>query len=153
MKNLIAALILTTTISAQARLGETPNECVTRYGQPVKIDNEASLLVFIKAGLFIVSKFRNESCVTISFAKEERNILGISEPLSNAEIEALLAANAFSGGDWRTEGIIPGHRWTNSLALAQVDATTNILTISTRAEQERQAAERAAEDKKKLEGF
>lgn len=154
MKTLLAALIFISAVKAQARLGETPQECVTRYGQPISIDKETAMLGFRKEGILIAATFRDNACVLISYMKDvtEQNPNGGGR-FSDAEIEVLLESNANGGGKWR-EPLLSFHDvWINDTSQAQHDKISGMFSVMTLAEKERQAAEKAAQDKKNLEDF
>ncbi len=93
---LVAALTLVLTGWSQARLGETLNECIERYGPVIETrqaelaQSDAEMAVFSKASVTVIVEFKNGKAWHIRFRKPF---------LSLTEQEALLKANALDG-DW-----------------------------------------------------
>ncbi len=87
-------LLCVLTGSARARLGETVEQCVERYGpviekrQPSLPQSDAETAVFSKSGVTIIVEFHKGTAWLITFRKP---VLQIDE------IEALLQANAATG--------------------------------------------------------
>lgn len=93
---LVAALTLFLTGWSQARLGETLNECIERYGPVIETrqaelaQSDAEMAVFSKASVTVLVEFKNGKAWHIRFRKPL---------LSLTEQEALLKANA-ADEDW-----------------------------------------------------
>lgn len=105
----VLAIVLVAVLSSTgwARLGETPEQCEERYG-PALLTKDvpkgdvpgAVYSHYNKAGLNIFATFYEGRVGEIFFEKEETNALGKAQKLSQAEIEALLAANG-GGKEWK----------------------------------------------------
>jgi len=78
-------------LPAEARLGETEEQCVARYGSPEPskpgVDN-GNTLVFKKNGIEIDARFENGKCVDLSFSKED------GTDFTDDEISTLLSLNS-----------------------------------------------------------
>lgn len=95
----ILITLLMLNVAAHARLGETVNECVKRYGKPSGMDEKNSTFHFTKEGIEIHVTFDGGKCVKISYQKQEMSGL-LRSDFDRNEVLRLLAAN---GGDqdWR----------------------------------------------------
>jgi hypothetical protein len=78
-----------------AKIGETKNQLIVRYGKPLSESDEE--VVFSKAGYDIIAILFNEKCGCITFDKTE-NAPNNRAPLAGGEIKALLSAN---GAKWK----------------------------------------------------
>lgn len=87
----IAALLILLLMPAMARIGESPAECVKRYGKPVATGEEAKR--FEKSGLLVTVVFHKGKAAALMISKSEKDALGRSAELSQAEIVALINAN------------------------------------------------------------
>jgi hypothetical protein len=93
MKSLLpcAALVLMTFIPASARVGETLDECVQRYGpmiekRPARLSgSDPEVMVFSKAGITVAAEFRDGKAWHLTYRK-----LG----LSSVEVDAIIMANS-----------------------------------------------------------
>lgn len=157
MKTLLL-FVLVTALSISAgfgRIGETPAECIDRYGAPV--DEEDSQISFLKGEMMVIAYFHAGKCDMLVFSKLDRSS-GRTEyaELSAAEIEVLLQANG-SGQAWEetSRPFSPDRAWETEggAIVAQYAAISKMLVISTQENREREKAEKAAEQKKGLEGF
>jgi hypothetical protein len=155
MRYLIPLLALLFTHTAQARLGETPVECVARYGQPVHKDTANQLLLFHRAGFAIAASFHEGKCDTIGFTKLERNAIDIPEKITPAEVETLLNSNG-SDQPWtptKQEGLnLEWHRQDGAV-IARYNTIDRLFMIATTAALQRSSQAAAAKDKANLEGF
>jgi len=138
MKKTAALLILTISTSAFGRIGETPEECADRYGEPLKItdDHEG------KADLIV-------------FQKLEKNALGKSVAMSDNEIETLLKINS-DGKEWKISPVISMDReWatTDGSMHALYKTFDNTLMLATDAFIKRADEEKKASENEQLEGF
>jgi len=86
---ILLALCLTPMQALRARIGETLEQCVERYGEPVRHD-EGGIYVFFKGGMSIRCFFHKDKCWSISFLRADLR------DLSRDEISTLLERN---GGD------------------------------------------------------
>lgn len=107
MKNRLIALLalsiafgFTAPGQLQARIGEAPAECTTRYGQPVKVNKEQMTLKFVKDKIQILCHFYEGKCDQIIFARE----IETAEPFTEAEIAVILEANG-GGEKWEKSGL------------------------------------------------
>ena len=156
MKPMLAILTLILTITpAFARIGETPAECIARYGEPVEIDKEKSQLIFMKGTMAIIAGFFDGKCDKLVMRKVEQDIIGTPEEISDNEIDLLKEAN---GGEkpWREKPLISMTKlWEteDGAILAQYEPLNRLLVIFTRECNERQKAAKKAEEQKKLDGF
>jgi len=95
--SLLAVLLLCLPSASNARIGETLQQCIARYGQPDSSPEEslshpkAMECVFIKGGLDISVIFWGGKAASIMFSKLDRSAF------SSAEVEELLGKN---GGGW-----------------------------------------------------
>jgi len=95
MKSLMLSglLVLLMVTRASARLGETLDECVTRYGPslekrpPLLKVSDPEVLIFTKAGITVAVEFRQGKAWQVTFRKPG---------LNRAELDAILMANAGS---------------------------------------------------------
>ncbi len=96
MKNLTSILLglILSGVYAEARLGETLDQCIDRYG-PVVEKNRATLAgsdaeaaVFSKSGITIITEYKDGVVWSVTYKKKG---------LSLGEIEALLEANKTTG--------------------------------------------------------
>ena len=95
--SLLAVLLLCLPSASNARIGETLQQCIARYGQPDSGPEEslshpkATECVFIKGGFDISVIFWAGKAASIMFSKLDRSAF------SSAEVEELLGKN---GGGW-----------------------------------------------------
>lgn len=75
MKLFISLLLLP--LSAFARLGETREQCIQRYGAAHWVDKEKTQASFVKDGLVISALFVDGKCVILEF-KWPENATGVS---------------------------------------------------------------------------
>jgi len=152
MKTLLILIALA--LPAAARIGETPEECIARYGQPMA-DMPAGVMAFTKAGFRIALLFHQGRAEGISVSKMETNILKNSLPMSEAEITAVLDANG-AGKKWKESGAgFTGRSWESEdgSRFAGYDKTKNHLNLYTKAWADRTGAEQAEAERKNLDGF
>ena len=99
---LIIFSVLLTQMSL-ARIGETPDECTKRYGEPhVDLLESNKILIYRKAGLDIIATFRQGRVGHIRFIKSGKFGDGYREPMSTQERWLLLEANS-AGREWKTD--------------------------------------------------
>ena len=88
---LSALVLLLTSVPASARIGETLDECVQRYGpmierRPAKLgSSDPDVMVFSKAGITVAVEFKEGKAWHLTFRKTA---------LTSFEIEALVTANS-----------------------------------------------------------
>lgn len=147
---IVLGLVLCST--TQARIGESFDDCVKRYGSPVKdLDADAPLekeYSFQKSGLDINAGFMDQKIQKIQFAKTDFS------SLSETEIDLLLKAN---GGEkkWHEKIVFGGQMWAteNEEIIAAYNPMLKILTLYTKGFIEKQKALKASNEKKNLQGF
>jgi hypothetical protein len=156
LATIIAALsaIIITTSHLCARIGETPQECAARYGQPIKTLQE-DMLLYQKAGLGVIVTFYKGKADAIAYRKIAENALGKGEQISDNEIEFLLKSNS---GDtpWKKRSAISMNReWEseNSNLLATYITFENLLVVATQDYLAREKAKKNAKEGKTLDGF
>lgn len=152
---LLTLLILA--VPAFARLGETPEECVARYGSPISTDKAKQILAFQKSGLLIMAEFDGGRCACISFQHADKDAAGEPAPFTAEEAELLREANS-DGMKWIIPLIRPPdlylwtvkgeHRFTIWNAIDK-----RIVKIATAEHLKRETAAKAAQEKEKFKGF
>ena len=156
MKIALAGLLLTFTLSTQAwaRLGETADQIVDRYGQPLsQLDQKAqgrdiamTRLTFQKNGFEILVSLVDGVSDQEAFRKMN------GDPLTLAEIRTLLNINA-QGSSWEQPMNSDGEKvWTRD------DGTTaevngSLITITSKDMLDKEAAAKKATMAPSLEGF
>ena len=154
--SIIAALsaMVITTSHLFARIGETPQECAARYGQPIKTLQE-DMLLYQKGGLGVIVTFYKGKADAIAYRKIAENALGKGDKISDNEIEFLLKSNS---GDtpWKKRSVISVNReWEseNSNLLATYIMFENLLMVATQDYLAREKAKKNAQEGKNLDGF
>lgn len=92
MKTLLALILFGCALSAQARLLETRDQCIKRYGATYRA-YEKTFIEWKKNGITITAIFEGDACVRITYLRDS-NIA-----FSSAEFAKLLAANS-NGKIW-----------------------------------------------------
>ena len=144
----IAAVTLTTSSALFARIGETDQQCVARYGEPTKTLPNNSFL-YQKSDLNIFIIFFNGKADAIAYRK-----IAKGQQLSENEIEVLLKSNS-GGVPWQERAAISMNRnWEteNGELLANYDPVEHLLMIATKDYFARKEKRDAKEDHN-LEGF
>lgn len=161
MKKLLAISLLFLSSSVFARIGETPAECVARYGEPVTGKKTTDWLAaateisFLKAGILVTAYFHEGRCEQIAFSNHEDGGDGDPKALTENEIDVLLRSNG-GGKLWNERPTLVMDRvWDreDGYALAQYSMTQNLLVIRTSEAHDRAEKEKKAEEQKKLDGF
>lgn len=114
MKTLLLPLVLCALLvsPALARVGETKAECEARYGKPAKTEKYLSfdLYLYVKSGFVIAVMFDAERAGTVQYQHETGEEI-IAPEITDAELEALLKANA-GGSSWiEDKGVIAKRSW------------------------------------------
>ena len=136
MKTLILSLLAGLACQASARLGETPEQCKARYGEPIAPpDKEKQQLVYRKAGITLIIKFWKGTAQYLIIGKSERDVLDQPVAMTEAEQETIAKANA--GGQALkkgSEGGILDRSWEteDGSRIAVYYTGENLLVISTR---------------------
>lgn len=100
----IAALFLSSVFTAQARIGDTLNQCITRYGQPVEILSKGVL--FVKGNRKVYVTFSDGIADSVFFQKINPIFHKVLTPISQEEIGVLLAENS-QGYSWVHSSRLP----------------------------------------------
>lgn len=134
-----------------ARIGETRAQCDARYGV-AEVDDDGEVR-YEKAGLIVLCRFHEGKCASIMFAKVEQDALKRPVEMSDAELEALLQANA-NGSSWGPpEDMISGKMWESPYMIAHWAERYRYFRVMTKVELARQEKKKADEDKANLKGF
>jgi len=156
LRFLIAVILIAVTIvQADARIGETLEQCIERYGGRVDKSSPGKGVGFVKGGFVIAVQFYEGKADTLAFCKVERDALGKAKEMSNNEISQLLQANS---GDrkWKEINQIPLERYwltEDAQLVASYRSFEHTLTIMTKAATDRANAAKKAEEDKKLKGL
>jgi len=143
-----AGLLAATT--AQARIGETFDECTARYGRHVRISNDGVVHVFESGRFRIFVEFHDGQAEEVIYRKipPDKDYVGAPVQLSTNEIHTLLKNN-FGGAPWETthpdlytiDYTCPDGAWT-----ASYSTLSGRLTLLTKAAADRLAAEKKKAD-------
>jgi hypothetical protein len=100
---------------AEARLGETREQCIVRYGEPIFIDVEHGAATFHKAGFLIKVFFHENRCEWLTLAKFADGSTEAFQEIGDFEIESMMAANS-EDQDWEklANQTVPGFVWRTS---------------------------------------
>jgi hypothetical protein len=116
-------LVFALTTAAQARLGETPDQLVARYGQPLKEDDQKAEGTKIQLAnvKFQKNGFEIDVTITDGVSSEEifRKLNG--QPITVNEARVLMAANA-QDRDWNAP-----HRSADGITWTRDDNATGFL--------------------------
>lgn len=156
MRSFLTLLVLALLpLSAGARIGETSDQCIARYGAVVYADSATGMLLFHRAGFAIGVLMHDGKCEAIRFEKLEKDAINTAAEITDAEIQTLLASNA--GGRTWTQTADKGltHAWTrhDGEAMAVYDVIDHTFLITTIAATQRAAAKAKAKEERNLEGF
>jgi hypothetical protein len=157
MRILLSSLVLLaiTTAGAQARIGETPDQLVARYGQPLnEVDQKGegdkiplARVSFQKGGFQIDVTITGGVSVQEIFKKLN------GQPISVEEARILLTANA-GGQNWsapqKADGAVSWIRDDNAVAQLASNGTMSIRSRELAAEEE---AAKHLQDHPTLDGF
>jgi hypothetical protein len=147
--------ILCVTVTAQARLGESADQLVARYGQPLSENDQKregdkialADVIFQKGG------FRIEVTVTDGISVAEVFSKLNSDPLTVNEVRTLLNDNS-QGYDWQAPQVDKGEEWwtrdDNATAHLAQDGS---LTIKSKELVAKENAAKKLETRPSLEGF
>lgn len=135
---------------AEARIGETFEECTARYGRHVRISNDGLVHVFESGRFRIFVEFNGGKADEVIYKKipPDKDYVGAPLQLSTNEIHTLLKNN-FGGTPWETthpdlytiDYHCPEKDWT-----ATYSTLTGHLILLTKAAAERLAAEKKKAD-------
>jgi hypothetical protein len=148
--------IVGVTATARARLGETPDQLIARYGQPLGEKDQKGEGTKIPLADVTFQKGGFEIIVTvtdgISVAEIFHKING--DALTLAEVRTLLAANA-QGREWEAPRVVEGEKiWSrDDSATAHLTQDGSWLTIRSRELANKEAVAKKLEERPSLEGF
>jgi len=152
---LTLAFVVTVAGTAQARLGETADQLVQRYGQPLSENDQKGEGGKIALAQVVFQKGGFEVDVTVvdgnSVAELFKKLNG--QPLSLSEIRTLLGANA-QGREWEAPQVVDGAKlWVrddNATARLNQDGS---LTIKSRELVLKEAMAKKLQSAPSLDGF
>ena len=153
MRLVTLLFLLLLTLPARARLGETEDQSIARYGQPISVkdvdgENDYRTLEFRKNGYFIMAYFLNGKCALLGLNKDDKS------EFSDNEIQALLDDNS-EGHAWAKNDTNSTNReWDrDDGALAQYYIFKDSLFICTKNYIIAENIRKKAVEDKKLQGF
>jgi len=131
MKTVIALIFAAITLPASARIGETLDRCIARYG-PVRRVEKGGFQVFHKSGFEIGVSFRDGKAVALGIVKQRKPGERAAE-ITGEEIKTVLAANGGSV-EWTKLDGVTDQRWATSDGLLSacytpLDRTLFIMTL------------------------
>lgn len=142
--------------AADARIGESQEQCIARYGRPIEKVNPGKMVIFMKEEFGIGVEFHHGKADKLVFVKMSGKIGGrFSIPMNDKEVMMLLAANG-GGRKWnKLGGNVSRTLWMSNDAqmMADRNSVTGELVISTKAYMEREIAGVEVDEAKKLKGF
>jgi hypothetical protein len=88
----IVICILLSSLAAHARVGETFEQCVVRYGQPIKKDSESGEAIFYKAPYRLIAHFHEGKADVVLYQKVSNpgEVIPIFAELDDDELTGLL---------------------------------------------------------------
>jgi len=148
--------VIAITATAQARLGETPDQLVARYGQPLSEADQKAEGIKVAEAVVVFQKGGFEIDVTVADGVSVQEVFKKvnGQPLTLSEARTLLNSNA-QGLDWEApvSTLGGGKLWKrddNATALAASDGS---LVIKSRTLAVKEAVARKEEKTPSLEGF
>ena len=144
--------------AAAARIGETLQQCESRYGPStaLKIEAETAVYSFTKGPFTIAAIIWKGTVHNLMISKRGENASGISQDLTEAELETFLEANR-GESFWIKRTADSGNYvfWESSdnRRRAIFEIRTGLLLLSTNEYDTKRAADKAAEEKATLRGF
>jgi hypothetical protein len=147
--------IVTVSASAQARLGETPDQLVARYGQPLKEDDQKAEGAKISMANVVFQKGGFEIDVTITggFSVQEIFKKLNGSPITVPEARILLAANS-QDHEWNApvktkESLV----WTRDDNAVATLSSNGSMVIRSRELAAEEAGAKSLEEHPTLDGF
>jgi hypothetical protein len=148
---LLLITLLASPRNTQCRIGETLEECKTRYGKPAKVQKDT--LLFIKNGMTVSAHFVDGKVDQITYYRIDPKDSKRTICPSDAEAEMLLRLNAH-GGSWKMELARRNHAiWWNKERGLSAARTPQELVISIHQPDTYKAYEERKAAIRKLEGF
>ena len=156
MKQLIhvALFFIAITIS-HARVGETLEQCRTRYGDTISKDDKEGTATFRKSGLIVLVYYKDAKADCVVFRKIQTDPLGNGEEISENEIEGLLRAN---GGErkWnKSKSPSIDSEWVTADGELHAHYANfkHVLGVATKGWLERKSAAKKDEENQVIKGF
>jgi hypothetical protein len=154
MKTLMLVILLTG--SCFARIGETKETCIARYGPALKdaIDEDKdAYTVHQKAGFKIVINYWKGKAASIGFIKAEKDELDRSVEISEEEIQLILRNNN-QGKDWKKVPLVwLDKKWEIDSSNAIYHFESRMLYLITKEYELEREKRKAEAEKKNLQGF
>lgn len=140
MKTILTLIMLALYASAQARIGETPAECVKRYGNPSGMDGKKTTFYFTKDAIKIAVTFENGKCVKITYTPTESRW--------TKEDEVRLRLINDSSHEWHSQSDILDTCWHSTGGLFFLrPGFSQMITVQTDESYYRDVAEKEAKQK------
>jgi hypothetical protein len=152
---LTLVFIVGVTATAQARLGETPDQLVARYGQPLsEVDQKPENgKVAIANVVFQKGGFEIDVAVNDGFSVQETFKKLNGQPLSLGEVQTLLNDNGL-GNSWEPPVYIQqGKMWKRDDGAVGIVGADGALTLKTKELIAKESTARKDERAPTLEGF
>ena len=153
---LAVAVAIACLSTADARIGETLEQCIQRYGEPFAPVKPGEKVGFIKGEFFLLISLYDGKADLIVFAKMGGGVPSAKtppQPMTDSEISKLLEANSHGVAWTSTESIRPNRSWTTTDHRLMAYYAGNGLVIATSAAMDRIKADAKRSEEKKLEGF
>jgi hypothetical protein len=128
----VFAILIMSTQSSDAQIGETFQQCEARYGSVVRLQTDG-LKWFHKGGFLIAIHFYEGRADRIWYAKGTSNTAEVYNELSDSEIQSLLKRNSDDRQWIADDPMLPGKSWhlqDNSI-YAQYTRSHNYLFVLT----------------------
>lgn len=144
-------------VPAFARLGETVDECRTRYGKESSVDEKLSMMEFRKAGFRLMITFDAGRAAYMFINHDPTNDFIPTNPeITDAEIETLLKSNG-GGSEWveRKDFDMISKTWDtkDGKRIAIYDTLKHNIMIVSVDYGQKMAEKRKLEQKQNLDGF
>jgi len=138
---------------ANARVGETKEQCEKRYGKA--LGNEGEMYFYQKAGLDISVEFNKGVADFIYYLKSQKDKIGQPEKLSDNEVQLLIESNKASGEWEKVKSLSLYTLWHNKQKSLHAKHTKldRTLTVCSQSYIDRIAKRQKEEEAKKLKGF
>lgn len=157
MKNVLLASLfsLVSIASTQARIFETKEQCLKRYGKPVI--NEEKRLGFMKPPIMVMLEFHKGKAAAVHYMRIERDNMDVAKELSAKQIEIILKANT-GKSSWR-KSTTDNPRWQswlrndNKVQAIYHRFDSNSLSIKSIGYLELQKSNKIEKEVKELEGL
>lgn len=153
MKTILTFLLLAA--FAEARIGETLEECIKRYGNPITVDKDLGTTTFLKEGFVVVVKFTDGKVHSVTIEKHDKGQLKLDFAMEDVHIAAFLVANS-GGQKWfevRADEVTRSWLTADGKRLAYYRIQDGIMVMTTSQAVVAGNREREEEEKKKVKDF